>query len=311
MSSSPTETIVDVTMPQMGVSVAEGTVVEWRVGVGDPIEADQTICDISTDKIDTEVPSPVSGVVTEILVHVEETVPVGEVLARIAVDGEAARADSGARSAVARADGGGGAGANRDERRERRTAPRRASRRSGRHYSPVVQRIAAEHRVDLSRVEGSGRGGRVRKQDVLAFIEASGREALAGGGSGRGGAGRGGPAPHREPVPARAGAGSGLPHPLADATPDRRAHEALARDGGDVHDLDRGRHVAGRAGAGEARRDRARVRRQGDDRRAARAPGAQRVARGRAVHRALVGQPRDRGLARRRRADRAGRPRRA
>src|SRR6267378_1324283 len=75
-------------MPQMGVSVAEGTIVEWRVGVGDPIAADQTICDISTDKIDTEVPAPVSGVVTEILVPVEATVPVGEVLARIAAHGE-------------------------------------------------------------------------------------------------------------------------------------------------------------------------------------------------------------------------------
>src|SRR5947208_6094416 len=90
VSSSRTETIIDVTMPQMGVSVAEGTVVAWRVDVGDSIQADQTICEISTDKIDTEVPAPVSGVVTEILVPVEATVPVGEVLARIAVGGEAA-----------------------------------------------------------------------------------------------------------------------------------------------------------------------------------------------------------------------------
>src|SRR5437763_4051211 len=79
-------------MPQMGVSVAEGTVVAWRVEIGDRIEADQTICEISTDKIDTEVPAPVSGVVTEILVPVETTVPVGEVLARIGVGGEAGAA---------------------------------------------------------------------------------------------------------------------------------------------------------------------------------------------------------------------------
>src|SRR5437899_4059858 len=71
-------------MPQMGVSVAEGTVVAWRVGVGDRIAADETICEISTDKIDTEVPAPVSGVVAEILVPVETTVSVGTVLARIA-----------------------------------------------------------------------------------------------------------------------------------------------------------------------------------------------------------------------------------
>ena len=96
MSSSSTEAgtrLVDVTMPQMGVSVAEGTVVAWRAGVGDPIKADETICEISTDKIDTEVPSPATGVVAEILVEVEQTVEVGVVLARVAVeslDGEGA-----------------------------------------------------------------------------------------------------------------------------------------------------------------------------------------------------------------------------
>src|ERR1019366_3305750 len=92
VSSSRTEAsvLVDVTMPQMGVSVVEGTVVAWRVEVGHRISADETICEISTDKIDTEVPAPVNGVVAEILTPVETTVPVGEVLARIATaDGEA------------------------------------------------------------------------------------------------------------------------------------------------------------------------------------------------------------------------------
>ncbi|HET9105394.1 MAG TPA: biotin/lipoyl-containing protein, partial [Solirubrobacteraceae bacterium] len=91
MSSSPTETAtaVDVTMPQMGVSVAEGTIVAWRVEVGDSIEAEATICEITTDKIDTEVPAPISGTVTEILVPPGETVPVGTVLARIGGSGPA------------------------------------------------------------------------------------------------------------------------------------------------------------------------------------------------------------------------------
>ena len=80
-------TLVDVTMPQMGVSVAEGTVVAWRFEIGDRVQADETICEISTDKIDTEVPSPVSGVLAEILVEVETTVDVGTPLARIAVAG--------------------------------------------------------------------------------------------------------------------------------------------------------------------------------------------------------------------------------
>ena len=74
MSSLRTENLVDVTMPQMGVSVAEGTVVAWNVEVGDRIEAEQTICEISTDKIDTEVPAPVAGIVAEILVDVDTTV---------------------------------------------------------------------------------------------------------------------------------------------------------------------------------------------------------------------------------------------
>ncbi|MFZ0089552.1 MAG: biotin/lipoyl-containing protein, partial [Solirubrobacteraceae bacterium] len=98
MSSSPTDTLVDVTMPQMGVSVAEGTVVAWRVEIGDRVEPEQTICEISTDKIDTEVPAPVAGIVAEILVAVDETVSVGAVLARIGNGpaGEGMAGDAGA-----------------------------------------------------------------------------------------------------------------------------------------------------------------------------------------------------------------------
>jgi pyruvate/2-oxoglutarate dehydrogenase complex dihydrolipoamide acyltransferase (E2) component len=157
VSSSPTETLVDVTMPQMGVSVAEGTVVEWKKRPGDWVEADETICEVSTDKIDTEVPSPATGRVTEVLVEVDITVDVGTVLARIATDatpGEAHADEEIAQEAPAAAQS------------PRAAAPRR--------YSPVVQRIAAEHGVDLERVEGTGRGGRVRKQDVLAFVDGNG-----------------------------------------------------------------------------------------------------------------------------------------
>jgi len=161
-------TIVDVTMPQMGVSVAEGTLVAWRVGVGDPIAADETICEISTDKIDTEVPAPVSGVVTEILVPVEATVPVGEVLARIAVDGGT---PSAAPSSPSNAAGSTATGGNGSDAGATITARRAARPAGGRRYSPVVQRIAAERGVDLSQVPGTGRGGRVRKQDLLAFME--------------------------------------------------------------------------------------------------------------------------------------------
>jgi pyruvate/2-oxoglutarate dehydrogenase complex dihydrolipoamide acyltransferase (E2) component len=161
-------TLVDVTMPQMGVSVAEGTVVAWRFEIGDRIQADETICEISTDKIDTEVPSPVGGVLAEILVPVDTTVDVGTPLARIAVSGdaEAARAAPAPAAPETSASGNGsppdGAPA------------ARADSRTFRRYSPVVQRIAAEHNVDLDAVPGTGRDGRVRKQDVLAFIESGG-----------------------------------------------------------------------------------------------------------------------------------------
>jgi pyruvate/2-oxoglutarate dehydrogenase complex dihydrolipoamide acyltransferase (E2) component len=179
----------------MGVSVAEGTVVAWRVEAGEPIAADETICDISTDKIDTEVPSPVGGVVAEILVPVDTTVPVGSVLARIStaggsdatVDGappieemeaaadepEAVQPDTTApdptkaqaTDAKPVASGNGAA-----------ASPRVAAV-GARRYSPVVQRIAAEHAVDLDQVAGTGRDGRVRKQDVLAFVESGGQVA--------------------------------------------------------------------------------------------------------------------------------------
>ena len=169
MSSSPTEpradASVDVAMPQMGVSVAEGTVVQWHKQLGDWVEADETICEISTDKIDTEVPAPAAGRLLEIVVAAGETVPVGATLARIATDaapGEAHAAEhveDGAAPEPAQATNGATA-------HEGRSTPQR------RRYSPVVQRIAAEHAIDLDAIAGSGRGGRVRKQDVLAALAA-------------------------------------------------------------------------------------------------------------------------------------------
>ncbi|MCW3046084.1 MAG: catalytic domain of component of various dehydrogenase complexe, partial [Solirubrobacterales bacterium] len=80
MSSSSTETLIQVTMPQMGVSVSEGTIVEWKKHVGDWVAYEETICEISTDKIDTDLPSPVAGRLAEILVEVGATVDVGTVL---------------------------------------------------------------------------------------------------------------------------------------------------------------------------------------------------------------------------------------
>src|SRR4051812_23335697 len=160
-------------MPQMGVSVAEGTIADWKKRPGDWIERDETIVEISTDKIETEIPSPAAGRVTEILVEVGVTVDVGVVLARI---------DTGSKPGQAHADehppgeadgsdaGAGMAGGGSTES----PAPAENIEPGNGHappVSPVVRRIAAEHHIDLENVEGTGMRGRITKKDVLAFIK--------------------------------------------------------------------------------------------------------------------------------------------
>ncbi|HWM55269.1 MAG TPA: dihydrolipoamide acetyltransferase family protein [Solirubrobacterales bacterium] len=152
MSSSPTDaSIVAVSMPQMGISVAEGTILEWRKRPGDWVEADETICDVSTDKVDVEIPSPASGRLERILVEPGETVSVGTPLAEVdtaAAPGEAHPEES---------------------PEAHRAEPPEVDR--SRFYSPVVRRVAEEHGIDLEQVEGTGVGGRVRKVDLMHFLE--------------------------------------------------------------------------------------------------------------------------------------------
>jgi pyruvate/2-oxoglutarate dehydrogenase complex dihydrolipoamide acyltransferase (E2) component len=145
----------EIHMPQMGVSVAEGTVVEWKKQVGDWVEADEVIAAISTDKIDTDVEAPAAGRLQEIVVGVGETVEVGTVLALIATDAKPGEAHSSEGTS--------------EPEREPVSEPEPAG--QPRRYSPVVMRMAAEHNLDLEQIEGTGRGGRVRKQDVLAYLE--------------------------------------------------------------------------------------------------------------------------------------------
>jgi pyruvate/2-oxoglutarate dehydrogenase complex dihydrolipoamide acyltransferase (E2) component len=164
-------------MPQMGVSVVEGTIVAWRVQVGDRVSGDQTVCDISTDKIETEVPSPAAGIVAEILVGLEQTVEVGVVLARLAVTERAGSEPAAPAAPTA---------PSAPSAPTAPTAPTASTTPAGtngpeRRYSPVVQRIAAEHGIDLASLTGTGRGGRVRKQDVLAALAGNGGN---GGGNG-------------------------------------------------------------------------------------------------------------------------------
>jgi pyruvate/2-oxoglutarate dehydrogenase complex dihydrolipoamide acyltransferase (E2) component len=138
VSSSPTEVarIVEIAMPQMGISVAEGTIVEWRKRPGDWVEADEPVCDVSTDKVDVEIPAPAAGRLARIVAEPGETVEVGALLAELDVGvGDSAEPD---RSRV---------------------------------YSPIVRRMAADNHIDLEQVEGHGIGGRVRKSDLVTFLE--------------------------------------------------------------------------------------------------------------------------------------------
>jgi 2-oxoglutarate dehydrogenase complex dihydrolipoamide succinyltransferase (E2) component len=163
VSSSPTETanLIEIAMPQMGISVAEGTIVEWRKRPGDWVDADEPVCDVSTDKIDVEIPSPAAGRLERIVVGPGETVEVGAVLAELdaaAKPGEAHPQESGEEEASARAEAPPAPAPNGDVDRSH-------------VYSPIVRRMAAEKGVDLEQVEGHGVGGRVRKADLVAFLE--------------------------------------------------------------------------------------------------------------------------------------------
>jgi 2-oxoisovalerate dehydrogenase E2 component (dihydrolipoyl transacylase) len=170
-----TGTQVEVVMPQMGVSVSEGTITRWLKQPGEPVAMDEPLLEISTDKVDTEVPSPGEGVVTEIRVQEGETVEVGTVLATIGPAGAPAEPPAAPEAPP-----------------EATTAPEPApvapppeaqppaaaptatpdGAGNGRTFiSPVVARIAAEHGVDPTAVPGTGQGGRVTKKDILAFIE--------------------------------------------------------------------------------------------------------------------------------------------
>jgi 2-oxoglutarate dehydrogenase E2 component (dihydrolipoamide succinyltransferase) len=150
--------VVEIAMPQMGISVAEGTIVEWRKRPGDWVDADEPVCDVSTDKVDVEIPSPAAGRLQRIVVEPGETVEVGTLLAELdaaAKPGEAHPEES-------------------DESPPDEAPPPEAPDGDvdrSHVYSPIVRRMAAEHEVDLDQVEGHGVGGRVRKADLLAFLD--------------------------------------------------------------------------------------------------------------------------------------------
>ena len=172
----------DVEMPELGESVTEGTITQWLKAVGDTVEVDEPLLEVSTDKVDTEIPSPVAGTIVEILADEDDTVDVGAVIARIG-DANAAAAPAEEEAAPAEEE----EPVKEEPKKEAATTPAAASATvsaSGDnvpYVTPLVRKLAEKHGVDLNTVTGTGIGGRIRKQDVLAAAngEAAPAEAAA------------------------------------------------------------------------------------------------------------------------------------
>ena len=175
----------DIVMPQMGESIVEGTITKWLKKPGDKVQRDEPLFEISTDKVDAEIPAPASGVLQEIKVTEGTTVGVNTVVGTIAVDGEAAAAKPAAPAKAAPESSAGVPPAVAGPSRPRTPAPetqQQASEPPARddeeetRSSPLVRKIAREHNVSLSQITGTGLGGRITKQDIMQFIENQGSQ---------------------------------------------------------------------------------------------------------------------------------------
>ncbi len=158
---------IDVLMPEMGESITEGTVAKWLHKRGDRVDRDEGLLEITTDKVDSEIPAPASGVIVEILAEEGKTVPVGSVLARIETEESAAKAKSAAAPQAV-------------ETSPAEEAPAAVS---GRPMSPVARSLARAEGLtaeEIDRIEGSGRGGRVTRDDVVRFLDQRSRPATTG-----------------------------------------------------------------------------------------------------------------------------------
>ena len=211
----PSGVVHEITMPKLGETVTEGTVGSWKKQAGDRVDFDDPLFEVSTDKVDSEIPSPYDGVLLEILVPEGETVPVGTVLARIGEPGAtggapAAGAPVSAGAATAPVGGSSGGGA------QTGTAP---AARDGRLLSPLVRRLVAEAGLDVGAITGTGELGRIRREDVEKAIAAGGARATA---------------PAQAPAPATTPAPATAPAATASATTTPRA--AAPTGGGDARD---------------------------------------------------------------------------
>src|SRR6266702_2021384 len=174
----------DIVMPQMGESIVEVTITKWLKKPGDKVQRDEPLFEISTDKVDAEIPAPASGVLQDIKVAEGTTVQVNTMVGTIAADGESAPA----------------------------TAPAHEEEDHARS-SPLVRKIAREHNVNLSQVSGTGLGGRITKQDIMAFLERTAAPAAPGAIA---------PAPARAPQPPAPAAPAPIPGDLVPATQMRK-----------------------------------------------------------------------------------------
>jgi len=192
----------DIIMPQMGESIVEGTITKWLKKPGDKVQRDEPLFEISTDKVDAEIPAPASGVLREIKVTEGTTVGVNTVVGTIAVDGEAAAAPAPLKAAPATP------AAKEEKKAAAPTPPPQPAPAASTQdedeearSSPLVRKIAREHGVSLSQVSGTGLGGRITKQDIMQFIEGQGSSQ---------------PAP-ATPSPAQPAAAAPAPRPAAPA----------------------------------------------------------------------------------------------
>ena len=179
----------DVEMPELGESVTEGTITTWLKSVGDTVEVDEPLLEVSTDKVDTEIPSPVAGTIVEILAEEDDTIEVGAVIARIG-DANAAPAKEKPKADAPKADEPAEEEPKAEEPKEeapkqeekpaeapKAEAPKTEAPKTvdngGKvpYVTPLVRKLAEKHGVDLNSIEGTGVGGRIRKQDVIAAAE--------------------------------------------------------------------------------------------------------------------------------------------
>lgn len=179
-SGSSSASATDVEMPELGESVTEGTITQWLKSVGDEVEVDEPLLEVSTDKVDTEVPSPVAGTLLEVLAEEDDTIDVGTVIARVG-DGAAAEDEPESEPETPKEDEA------PEPSTEEKEAPKEESKKEPKkekaesessdagepsdgnlpYVTPLVRKLAEKHGVDLSSVDGTGVGGRIRKQDVL------------------------------------------------------------------------------------------------------------------------------------------------